>query len=62
MRRGWVVLIVALLSVVVFKSVIIPNKMLVQTELATRRVSSAGLHFSQPVDLKAFPADELPQP
>ena len=62
MRRGWVVVIVALVSVVVFKSILIPNKMFVQTELITRHVSSVGLHFSQPIDLKTFPADELPQP
>jgi hypothetical protein len=62
MQRGWVVVIVALVGVVVVKSIFIPNKMSVQTGPATRHVSSVGLHFSQPLDLKTFPADELPGP
>lgn len=62
MQRGWVVVIIALVSVVVVKSIFIPNKILVQSEPTTRHVSSFGLNISQPLNLKTFPADELPQP
>jgi hypothetical protein len=62
MRRRWVVVIVALAGVMVAKSIFIPNKMLVETGLAIKNVTGAGLHFSRPTDLKTFPADELPQP
>jgi hypothetical protein len=62
MQRRWVVVIVALIGIVVAKSIFISNSILVHTEPTTRHVSSFGLYFSQPQDLKTFPADELPQP
>jgi hypothetical protein len=62
MQRRWVIVIVALVSVVVVKSIFIPNKMLVQSGPTTRHVSYFGLYFSQPHDLKTFPTDVIPEP
>jgi hypothetical protein len=62
MQRRWVFVIVALVSVVVVKSIFISNRGLVHTDPMTKHVSSFGLYFSLPPELKTFPADELPQP
>jgi len=55
-RKGFAVLIVALAGVVIFRSAIAPNN------LTMSHISTFGLHFSKPNDLKSFPADDLPLP
>jgi hypothetical protein len=59
MRRGLAVVVVALLSVFVFKSVF-ANKML--TQGTGSQISINGLQLAHPDQMKSLPADLIPLP
>ena len=61
MRRSFeVIAFAALISVVAFKIIVGPGRMLAETKVTPGQKSFFGLHIAQPDAMKNFPAEPLP--
>jgi hypothetical protein len=60
MQRGLAVVVLALASVLVFKSFVVSNKGL--ADPANAQISIYGLHIARANEMKSFPMDLVPLP